>query len=114
MDLLERLEAQPQAVHHAGTEVLHQDVGALHQLAEDFLAARVLEVDGDGAFPGVLRQEGHTHEPAVELGVGAQLAGQVAGARGFHLDDLGAHMGELVAAEGPGQHVGEVEDADMA
>ena len=48
----------------------------------------------------------------VQVGVGAELACEVAAAGHLDLDDLGAQQRELVGAERPGEHVRQVEDAD--
>ena len=64
------------------------------------------------ALAGVLREERHAHVALVQLGVGAELARQVAAIAGLDLDHVGAHVRELVASEGAGEHVGEVQHAD--
>src|SRR5262249_26099959 len=51
------------------------------------------------------------HMDAIESGIGAKLARQIAGARHFDLDDIGAKLGKLIAAEWTSQHIGQVEDA---
>src|SRR3546814_17724019 len=52
------------------------------------------------------------HEPTVKIGVGAQLASQIARARGFDLDDIGPHQSQLMATKGARQHIGQVEYAN--
>ncbi|MNL23785.1 hypothetical protein D3C87_1451880 [compost metagenome] len=49
--------AKVEPLHHAGPEVLDQHIGAGHELAEDLLAARVLEVERDRALARVLGEE---------------------------------------------------------
>src|SRR5690606_22967738 len=107
----QRVEPQAQALHDAGPEVLDNHLRALHQTAEHRLALRVLQVDGDRTLACVLRQERCAHAPPVELGIGAQLAGQVARAARLDLDDFRPQVGELVAGERAGQHIGQVQDA---
>ena len=74
----------------------------------------MLEIDRDGALAGVLGQEGDAHEAPVQLGVGTELACQVSTVAGLDLDDVGAHVGELVAREGTGKDVGQIEHANAA
>ena len=106
------LVAQAQAVHDAGAEVLHQDVGVQDQLLEQVLAFGALGVEGDGVLVGVLGQEAGAHQRLVEFGDDAQLAGQVAVLGVLHLDDVGAQEGQVEGGEGARQDVGEVEDLD--
>src|SRR2546423_1703650 len=48
---------------------------------------------------------------AIETRIGTKLARQIAGSRHFDLDDIGAKLGKLIAAEWTSQHIGQVEDA---
>ena len=70
----------------------------------------VLQIERDRPLAGVLRQERSAHAAAVELGIGAELAREIAGARRLDLDHLGAELRQLIAAERSGQHIGEVEN----
>jgi len=56
-----------------------------------------------------LRQERRPHAAAIELGIGAELAREVARARHLDLDYLGAELRQLIAAERAGEHVGQIE-----
>ena len=85
----------------------HNDVTALEKR---LAAPGALEVQRDRALAGVLRQERSAHQAAVELGIGAELAGKIARPRRLDLDHLGAELRQLIAAEWPGQHIGEVEN----
>ena len=112
LDLPERRIAQAEPVHDAGPEILHHHVGGGDEPAERRLAPlRALEIDGDRALAGVLRQERRAHADPIEIGIGAELTREIARARHLDLDHVGAELGELIAAEGAGEHVGEIEDA---
>ena len=81
----------------------------LDQPIEDFLALGMLGVDGDRA----LRAVEHGEIEAVGALHVAQLAARdVADARPFDLDHVGAHIGEKLRAGRPRLHVGEVENLD--
>ena len=108
IELVDVLEGQAHAVERAGREILHQHVALLHQPVEDFLALGMLGVDRDRAFAAVE----HGEIEAVGAFHVAQLAARnVADARPFDLDHVGAHIGEELRAGRPGLHVREVEDA---
>jgi len=100
----ELVGAEAQAVHRAGGEVLHEDVGGLEE------PVRGVEA------PGVLHVQHHALLVAVEERVvahaeAAQVAGRVALRRGLDAHDLGAQVGEHQAA-GRAQHrLGELDHA---
>jgi hypothetical protein len=103
------LPRKAQPVHHAGPEVLDDDVGALEQLAEDLLALVRLHVQRQAALVAVE----HREVEAVDVRQVAQLgARDVAPARLLDLDHVGAHPGEQLRAHRPGLDVGHVDDPD--
>ena len=53
VELVDVLPGEPHAVERAGREILHQHVACLDQPIEDFLALRMLAVDGDRALVAV-------------------------------------------------------------
>ncbi len=107
IELVDVLEGEPHAVERARREILHQHVAFLHQPIEDFLALRVFAVDRDRA----LRAIEHGEIETVGAFHVAQLAARdVADARPFHLDHVGAHEGEKLGAGRPRLHMREVED----
>ena len=86
----ERLVAEAEAIHHAGAEILDDDVGGGDQALERGAALRALEIERDRALAGVLGEERDAHVALVELGIGAELAREIAGARHLDLDHVGA------------------------
>jgi hypothetical protein len=87
VDLLDLLEREAHAIEHARSEVLDENVALFHQRGEDFLALRVLGVEGDRAL--VVVQHGEIQ--AVHIRHVLQLAaGDVADAGAFDLDHVGA------------------------
>src|SRR5690606_21379461 len=77
-------------------------------------AARGLEIQCQRSLLRVLRQEGGTQLPLVELGGSAESAGQVATVGDLHLDHIRAEERELITRVRSGEHVGQVEDPDSA
>jgi len=100
-----------QAAHYPRAEILHDHVGAAHQATEDLLALLGLEVERDRALAGILGQERDTHVGLVQRRVSAELTRQIACAARLDLNDIGAHVRQLVAGKGAGQHVRQIEDA---
>src|SRR5207253_7557394 len=58
VDRPELVPVDAQAPRGAGTIVLHEHVGGLHQAMDDLDARRPLEIDGDPALAAVHREEG--------------------------------------------------------
>ncbi len=109
IELLDALPRESHPVERAGREILDQHVAFLHQRLEDFLALRILGVDGDRALVVVE----HREIEAVDVGDVAQLAARdVALARSLHLDDVGAQPCQKLRAGRARLHVGEVENLD--
>ncbi len=100
-------ETEP--VQGAGTEVLHEDVGAADQLGEDGPAVVGLEVEGDGLLVAVAGQEVGRNVGAVRSGNERRSpgAGLVTATGGLHLDhpctQVGHHHGSVGSREGPGE-----------
>ena len=88
------IPTQAQPLHHAGTEILQHDVGTVDQLPEDFQIGRILEIEPDAALVAVPQHEGR----ALALDEGRRAAHGIA-LRAFDLDDVGAEVAELHAAE---------------
>ena len=103
---------KPEAIHDAGTEVLENDVRAGDQLEKRLAPACLLEVERDGALARILREERCAHEAAVEGRGCAKLPREIAARGRLDLDDVGAELGELIAAERPRQHICEVQYAN--
>ncbi len=102
------LEAEAEALHRAGTEVLQHYIGARDEPAQDGLPLRRLEVEGEALLAAINRHEVGGLAPRE----GRPSARVVSLARLLDLDDLGAHVAQRHGAEGARQHAGEVDDAD--
>ena len=99
-----------ETLHHAGAEVLPDDVGPTDEVVEDLTPGIPGEVERDGLLAAVDREEvrrlavgeeRRTHDPHRVAAVGV-----------LDLDHLGAHVGEQHRAVRPREHAGEVEHAD--
>ena len=108
VDRGQRVVAQAEALHRARPEILDEHVRALHQIAEDVGALRGLEIERQIALVAIDDQV-RRRLPALVRRPGARL---VARAGVFHLDDVGPHVGQEHAAEGPRQDTREIDDAD--
>ena len=101
--------AQPEARQGAGAEAFNHHIGVGSQLFDYGEAVVGFEVDGEAALVAV---EGK------ELGAFAvpdrgPFAGFVAVAGLLNFDDIGAHIGQVLGAEGAGEGAGEVDDLDV-
>jgi hypothetical protein len=105
--LVDVLPGQAHAIERAGREILDQHIAVLDQAIEDFLALGVLGVDRDRTLVAVQHRE---VERVLALHVAELGAGDVADARTFDLDAVGAHVGEKLRAGRSRLHVREVED----
>ena len=96
------LVTQPEALHHAGAEVVDHHLHARDEALHDLDRARLLEVERDAALAAVVRDE---------VGDGAVAREDVAAALAvapLDLDDLGAHVGHQRRGERPLLRPGEV------
>ena len=96
-------------LHHAGAEVLDQDIGALAQLVQGGDILGLFQVQRDGALGSVLAveiQRGHAIRP-----VGRAPEPCIIAAIGFfHLDDVGTHIGQHGAGKRAGQRLADLDD----
>ena len=79
------------------------------EVADELLAFRCAQVDRDAAL--VACRDAPPQRVAGDVGV-SPLAQHVPGARWLDLDDLGAVVAEQLPAEGPGDHLPELDDPD--
>jgi hypothetical protein len=100
VDRAQAIPAEPEALHHAGTEVLDDDIRVADQLLERRAPVGVLQVEHERAFAAV---------PAVEA-VGSH-AKRVAVGR-LDLDDVGAEVAEQHRTDRAGDEAREIEDAN--
>ncbi|MNS87117.1 hypothetical protein D3C72_1210480 [compost metagenome] len=109
VQLLQAVPVETSAIEHAGAEVLHQHVAALHQVFQQRLALGRLHVQRQAALVGVQ----HREVEAVGVRHVAQLAARDVTASGqFDLDHVGAQPGHQLGGRGAGLHVRHVQDAD--
>ena len=108
----QRLVIQPQGRQHPGRKVLHQRIGIGQQFQQNGAPGFRFQVEGKAAFAGVEVQE---RQALVGMGVvvvkGRQPARRVA-AGPFHLQHLGAEVGQQFGGVGAGDVVGKVDDFD--
>ncbi|MNN09333.1 hypothetical protein D3C81_1222110 [compost metagenome] len=117
IDLLQRRIVEAIRLKSADLEVFQHDVGFCRQFADDALAFRLGEVDGDGLLVAVGRKEIGRLAGVAPVGVleerRAPVAGVVADVRALDLDHFGAEVGEDLPGPGAGEYAGEVEDANV-
>ena len=104
------LVAEPDAIHHARSVVLHDHVGLRRQLRHDRDALGLLQVERDRPLAAVAREVQRAH--AVDRH--ADPSTEVADAGPFDLHHVGALVGDERGRVGTGQRDREVEDADAA
>ena len=102
------VEAQTEALHHAGPEVLHHHVGGLGESPGHGQSRVGAEVADDAALVAVHRPE--VGGVALRVDRREPLPGVVTG-RALDLDHVGAEVGQHHGGVGPGQHPREVGDA---
>ena len=106
---VERVEADPEPVHDAGTEALDDDVGTVDEPEKRLVPQGVLEVDGQRALVAVHGMEhrrvlvDERRHPAHVVATGGVL----------DLDDVGAEVRQEHRAERSRQQSGEVEDSHV-
>src|SRR5882724_3574441 len=100
--------AEPEALHRARPEILDEDVRALHEIAKDVGAFRGLQIEREIPLVAVDDQV-RRRFPAL---VRRPCPRFVARAGVLHLDDVGPHVGQQHAAEGPREDTREIDDAD--
>lgn len=86
--------AEAQTAHNTGTVVFQQYISALYQFAEQFFSVLCFEVDGNTALIAVQILE--IHAQSTIFFQRARVADEVAaGGQVFHLDNIGAHIGQI-------------------
>ena len=99
------VDAEP--LHHAGPEVLHEDVEPRHEAQEQRVARAAADVDRQAPLVGVPGAE----QGGVRLVAGAvRAAGPVAAPGPLDLHDVGAQPGQRLRAGGTGLELRQVED----
>src|SRR4029453_6553392 len=96
-----------------GLEVLDEDVGFLRQAADEVLADRAREIDGDGTLAAIHREEGGglARLPALPvLHAIALLAHVVAAPRPLDLDHVRTEIGEHLRRPRAGEDAAQIEN----
>ena len=109
VDLVNPFMREAHAVQRAWRKVFDHDVADLDELGEDRLALFGLGIEGEGALVAVEHGE---IEAVHALDVAQLMAGDVAGARAFDLDDVGPEPRQQLRACGTRLDMGHVQDAD--
>src|SRR5262249_55873638 len=112
IDRRQRVVAQAQRVERARPVVLHEHVGGGDELFEDVAIRLRLEVEGDRALVGSLRQEGGARVAAVGRLGGAGPAALVGLVGVLALDHVGAEHSKLIGCERSRQHMRDVDHPD--
>src|SRR5262249_21303285 len=105
---LDRVVVDAEALRHPAAEPFDDDVGPGGEAPEGVAALGTLPVEAERALVTVDREVQHAFAVANR----ARVYG-AAGVRRlprFHLHDVGAHVGQVHAADGAGDQVGELED----
>jgi hypothetical protein len=111
----ELLVAEAEALEYARAIVREQHVRLRDELVQDFLAAVLLEIEGDAALAAVHRQEVRAHmsgaNPRKER-VGTEPAGEIAGLAILDLDDFRPHVREIERGIGPLNLLSDLDDTN--
>ena len=101
IDGFQRFVAQTQPSGGARREVLQQHVGTADQPIQHRSGGRLLHIEGDAALAAI-----EPHEmAALAMDETIVVAGEIADARPFDLDDIAAHVREVPAAQRRGDSV---------
>ncbi|MDT4863351.1 hypothetical protein FQZ97_980520 [compost metagenome] len=118
IDRAQALIVQAIALEAAGLEILDHDVAVAGQLADQCLPFGLRHVHGDRALVAVGRGEiarlPRRHAILARQERRAPVAGIVAFAGLFDLDDVGAHVRQVLGGPRPGQYARQVEHAQVA
>ncbi len=110
LELFQPRRAEPHLVEDAGAVILDQHIALADQPRQHLAPLGRAQIEGDRPLVAVIGGE----IPAQPVAYGALMAHRIALAGRFHLDDVGAHIGEQHRAERAGEDAGEVENANSA
>ena len=110
VDLFQILVAQPQPVHHVGTEVFQYHVRLLYQRAENFFALFTFQIQSDAPLVAVEGGVEGTAAVGIERGI---ATGLVTALGNFNFDHIGTHFAQPGAGKGAGEHTGHVQDGNV-
>src|SRR5215813_7504873 len=107
----QRLVADPHAIHDARAEVFHHHIGLANEAVNDLDRLGLGKVEGYVALVGVYSHPGWGHVARGPFMV-ERTAAHVFSAWPLDLDHIRAEQSQLIAAEGTGKNLREVEDTD--
>src|SRR5207245_1804729 len=105
VDRAQVVVAEAEPLHHAGPEVVHQNVGLAGEPIDRLTTERRADVDRDAALVAIQAPEHGT----LAARVFHVHAGEIAGARPLDLDDVGAEVAQHLRRARPQLDLGEVE-----
>ena len=113
MSSVQRLPAEAKRLEPSRRVAVDEDVGPGGEPGEGVAALRAFDVEGEAALVGVQIEE-EAASLGVRLIVGERTPAscRVAVRWLLDLDDVGAHVGEELAAVGAGDHACELDDLD--
>ena len=115
LDLPQRLVTEAEAVHRTGGEIIADDIGLLHQAADEVAAFFRLQIERQAFLAAVARREIAAAVGTIDAVLErAADAHRIRAGHAFDLDDLGAEIGEDFRAERAGAGPGQVAEADAA
>ena len=112
MALAQLIDAETEALHGAGPEVLYQHVSLCDQPGEHLTASRALDVDRQRTLAAVRRDE-QRGEFAVLVNGGPAAAGDVAADR-LDFQHVGALVRQKHGRERPRHDASQIEDTNTA
>ena len=98
----------PQALKHARPKIVHDDVGNLDQVMEDIPPRLGLEIDDNASLVSIEREK---KSACAAVRSDRWITAQIA-LRRFHLDHLGAHVRQQLAAVSAGNDLAQLQYAD--
>ena len=102
----QRLVIEVEALHHAGAEILHQEIAGGDEAVHDLLRLGPLQVEHDALLAGVKLPERGRHA-AAQRRAGAHHVALI----GLDLDHVGAEIGHHPGAIRAGDRGGEIHHA---
>src|SRR5215469_11260691 len=105
-------EASPR--HHARGKVLNQHIDLRYDRADEFAAARLLDIDGKALFRVIVLEKVRALRARLEFGIARLVAGGAAAVamwRQLQLDDLCAQLGHYPRASRSRDELSDVEHA---
>ena len=112
MALAQLIDAETEALHGAGPEILHQHIRLRDQLGEHLAPGRAFDVDRQRTLAAV-RRDKERGKLAVLVDRGAAAAGDIAADR-LDLQDVGALIRQKHGRERARHNASQIEDTNAA